>query len=208
MHPRLLLAATFVLSLLPTATRADTLFTFRGPIFDPALSRGAENDRHSYISGSFVTTTKIFPGMIFGPLTVTTFTMTDGHLTFTPDNAEFTGYDFSISTDSKDRISSFIFTKQSTACSPNPYSTDPGNCYSLYQIFLAGTAETPGGPLVADDFSDTPFGDGENYRMPGDPADYATVTETDIKPTPEPSTLALLATGLVGVAGIVRRRCL
>ena len=203
MRLRLLLAA-LVLIVLPAATRADTLFTFRGANFVPSESSGVYGSGLNDISGSFVTTTKIFPGMIYGPLDVTSFTMTDGFVTLDPGNAVLYSNAFSISTDSKNRISNFGFEEVSTACYTMPDA--PGDCFADDVMSIGSLANYPGYPLVVTESSSSAFGEGENYPLPDVPTATATITETFIQPTPEPSTIVLLATGLLGVAGVVRKR--
>lgn len=92
---------------------------------------------------------------------------------------------------------------------------------AITEIFINPTGSTCGGETVSGDncytfdFADGSYGYASLTAQPLSLGDYTTTAgyaditldiTSDVAPTPEPSGIALLGTGLLGVAGMVRRR--
>jgi len=86
--------------------------------------------------------------------------------------------------------------------------TNPGNGSSDYLFTLDAAAVTDFNAALAGNFSDTIALDSE-ISFPegsGGPESYALVDVNNNAPIPEPSTLLLLGTGALGIAGFIKRK--
>ena len=86
--------------------------------------------------------------------------------------------------------------------------TNPGNGMSDYLFTLDAAAVTDFNAALAGNFSDTIALDSE-ISFPegsGGPESYALVDVNNNAPIPEPSTLLLLGTGALGIAGFIKRK--
>ena len=92
--------------------------------------------------------------------------------------------------------------------SPLSLTTNPGNGSSDYLFVLDAAAISAFDAALAGNFSDTIALDSE-ISFPegsGGPESYALVDANNNPPVPEPSTLLLLGTGAIGIAGVIKRK--
>ncbi len=103
--------------------------------------------------------------------------------------------------------SSLVYTVSLT---PLSLVTNPGNGSSDYLFILDAAAISAFDAALAGNFSDTIALDSEISfpKGSGGPESYALVDVNNNAPIPEPSTLALLGTGALGIAGAIKKRLL
>lgn len=92
--------------------------------------------------------------------------------------------------------------------SPLSLATNPGNGSSDYLFVLDAAAISAFDAALAGNFSDTIALDSK-ISFPegsGGPESYALVDVNNNPPVPEPSTLLLLGTGAIGIAGVIKRK--
>jgi hypothetical protein len=94
-----------------------------------------------------------------------------------------------------------------------PADADGGYASDELTVYYAGNPDFPA-VLTVENFDQNLYGSGTDYDpyffvQSGDPAVYAPGTyggTYDIYPTPEPTSLLLFGTGIVGLAGALRRK--
>ena len=94
-----------------------------------------------------------------------------------------------------------------------PADADGGYASDELTVYYAGNSDFPA-VLTVENFDQNLYGSGTDYDpyffvQSGDPAVYAPGTyggTYDIYPTPEPTSLLLFGTGIVGLAGALRRK--
>ncbi len=181
-------------ALLTTSAWADTVYTYTGNPFnlgnEPDNTVAPPFTTSDSVSGWFTVATPFGLNMALAQVNSISYSFTDGLNTITTGKAT-TFFDFEIGTDATGAI--------------NVWDVDLGDAAFNYVGTDFGPAS--GGNLDLGIWVDNPFASvGENEEDPG----TWTVSSTDPTPaaTPEPSSIALLGTGALGLAGMLRRRFL
>jgi hypothetical protein len=173
-------ALAAVLMVIASRAMADTVYTYTGNQFNFLLGTACPPECN--ISGSFTLPSPIGDNVTGAFVTPTSFSFSDGLMTITQANA--TGFSFDhISTNSSGVIVGWNM-EWMTAGYKMFSSTSPPGCTGCSVI-------------------DVTFNNAITIEaaIPNDPGRWTTTTTSVV---PEPSTLALFATGLVGV--LTRRR--
>jgi hypothetical protein len=185
----------------PATLRADAVYTYTGTPYTFVV--GPTYTTSMFVSGSFTLSSaladNLAPQTVISSL-VTAFTFTDGVQTFTesPD----INWAFDIGTDASGNINSWFI------CA----GTEPGFGGPLPNFC---SAFAPGGFIeLISNFPgfDGSFASGEVLGVPngsfGETFDSGSWTSSVLTAVPEPSSLLLLATGLLGLGLLGRRRML
>lgn len=189
---RLLPAGLAALSFLITATSfADTTYDYQSGNY--SLAYGPYTTSQS-TSGSFSFAGTLAPGLTGASLVpLSNFSFNDGVESFTLPSS--TVDYFAPYTDSSGDLTSFFLELVTSL----PGST-PTNLYTNDLIISYGPAFTGTVQTIA-------FEDRANQSTAlAETLSNGTLTPTSVSTTPEPSSLALLATGALGIAGVLRKR--
>jgi PEP-CTERM motif len=181
---------------------ADTTYTYAGqPLTDTGLACGVP----CLVKGSFTLPTALGPNLSGVSITPSSFSFTDGFSGWTssPAPAQFvnTLVQFSdIDTDAAGNLTSWTIgiVTQQINCEPN-------NCVTLgLQIF-----NDPDGSNVGDTVGASAGGKSAGSAGNSSPGCWSIGNAPcGAATTPEPSTVLLLCTGLIGAAGALRRKLL
>jgi len=161
---------------------ADVTYTYTGNDFTSTLGSYTTSD---FVSGSFTVATALTAGLTEGHITPLSYSFSDGLQTL--DNTNSKILFFFIGTNVSGSITSWDISV-----------ADPSD-----EHFVISTEHDLGG---SEDSVQDPDADGQanttnNITPPG-----TWMSQVDASPVPEPSSLALLGTGVLGLVGAGRRR--
>jgi hypothetical protein len=179
-----------LLLVLPAPLLADTVYTYTGNTFTSATAPFTTSDS---VTGSFTVASPLGANLPLGAISATAFSFSDGINTLS-DTTSSVVSDFSIETDASGAVTSWLIVLQV----PGVMSITTVNEFGVAVEDLGG---------IGEDLSGLPLFGGSNE---GDPSTWTMTTTEDPSPSavPEPSSLALLGTGVLGAFCTLRRRFL
>jgi PEP-CTERM motif len=179
-------------ALLSTSALADTVYTYTGSTFTMGKTNSTPDPPFTTsdsVSGWFSVAAPLAANMSFGSVSLIAYSFSSGIDTITHvDPSSY--FDFRVATDSTGAIDLWIIDLEGLITDPTFSAVGSYNNSSVY--YLVDDFGIRGGGVV-----------GWNRNDPG----TWTSSTTDPSPaTPEPSSLILLGTGALGLAGTVRRK--
>lgn len=181
MRLSLFVAAALCVSSLTAHADPVTYTLINSPTFTTVTGAYTKSDK---ITGSFTLTNAIPPGETGQSATPASYSFSDGLNTFTNLNSSIDGFD-ALGTDASGNINQFeIGIASNTTLASFLLEASGG----FHQAAANGNSGS------GSDFADV-LGGNASFQ-----------TSAPISATPEPSSIALLGTGLLSVAGIVKRR--
>jgi hypothetical protein len=183
---RIHLIAVLATVLLPLPCLADTMYTYAGNSFTAVSGEYTTSDS---VSGEFTLASSLAANMTIATITPDSFSFTDGIHSVTSENIGAGSGIFAISTDSAGNIDSWAI---------QIVFNDP-TAIVIVSRNLPGVSSSPFLDLGIDLAPNT------SGSVTDDPGIWTASAVT--APVPESSSLMLVATGIVGAAASIRRRC-
>lgn len=186
-----LVAAAAMLSASLTA-QADTVYTYTGLDF---ISANGPFTTADSVKGSFTLANPLVGNLSNVNVVPLSFSFNDGVETFSSGTS--VGYFPGISTNANGVITQWIITI---------VAADKIDELQVFNEYIAGEGLYDYDKAVIENTTDNPYGIGPNvYGATSDgPGTFTSSASSAV--TPEPSSIALLGTGLLGIVGVVRKR--
>jgi PEP-CTERM motif len=177
-----LLLLSFALLMLPLSAFADTVYTYTGNTY--TFNNGDIYNPSGHISGSFALASPLGDNETLEVVNPISFTFTDGTFTLTKTTVfPLFAASFEIETDASGNITAWNIGLQDIP---------------FHYIFTENI-----GPYV-EDYAVDPTA--PVYAYAGNMQDAGTWTSSAPSPVPEPSTILLFGTGILGTLGLLRKR--
>jgi len=191
-----------VLTALPSISAlADTIYSYQGNPFEIVgytgcgCGPGLPFTTDDFVSGSFTVSTPLRANRPFSSIEPIAFSFSNGVDTLTS-NDSFFNFIFEVGTDSTGAITRWYIVMETAGIPPGYYGISTANTVFGGNPYIADSGLTPTTPVIS---PYDVFGDNGN-----DPGTW-TVSETTPS-TPEPSSIVLLGSGMVGLATLIKRR--
>ena len=190
-----------VLAALPSVSGlADTIYTYQGNPFQGVgyticcSKVGKPFTTDDYVSGSFTVSTPLKASRPFSPIKPIAFSFSDGVDTLTSNDSFFV-FTFDVGTNATGAITSWNIVMENNGVPPRFYGIVTANAVLSGSLFTTDYGLSP----------NTPPGTYDVYGANGNDAGTWSVSETTPS-TPEPGSIVLLGSGMVGLATLIKRR--
>lgn len=171
---------------LPLPLLADTVYSYTGNPFTTYYGSPTQFTAADFVSGSFTVATPLADNLSSQLISPTSFSFSNGIDTLSSADLNVNDAVFNVVTDSTGAIDQWIVYIQTSTVSLYTHQLGSGS----YDGGLAGAGSSNVEQGVVDN----------------DPGTWTETSTTDPSAVPEPNTLALLSSGVLGLVGMVRRR--